>query len=216
MRSGDDVNRFWKIKILLKWTGFTLESFSNWISEGFSQKNYIQYLILTFLKNLYSYTNESKKNDVLMDAILESNIPIEILFESLSNMFGPEDFDEILFIGLLQNHEYKIIFEALSREKDFDETVFFHIQIFLLHFCMILHDIYTNICISNNASKNENTLSILYYGHDHGISLGKIFIQNGYIKRNQLTIPISHGNVSRCIDLEKAGFYFDVEEFLQR
>jgi hypothetical protein len=202
--------------------GFTLESFCIWISGCHGKSNHIQYLIKTFLEHVYRNTIISNKKDILINSILELNIPTDILFESLSNTIDSKDL-LVYNPKPIKYYDYDTIFNFMQNilsdnSVEYNKNLAINLIILLLDFCAILTDIYTNICICINISKSSNTLSIIYYGDQHIHQLKKILTHSGYILKDQLTIPksVKKGTINRCLDLENAGFFFNIEEFLQR
>lgn len=189
-----------------------MNKFSKWISTGFDQPKYLQYLTQTFLEHVYRYGLESKRKDVLIDSILKSGMS----FESIANMLDSNDFPHEYFSEMIETHEYDDIYNSLSYVW-VGEKMNLSLCRFLLNFSALLTDLYTSICVFNKKSNNTNTLSILYYGNAHSHNLKKLLTNFGYIIKPQFKIPkFDNSTEDRCIDLEKAGFYFDVEEFLQR
>jgi hypothetical protein len=153
--------------------------------------------------------------------MLQLNLPIDVLIDSLTDMLDSEDLKVEYLSFLIENPDYKYIQSALSSEYVSGSIKYKYvcnIRFFLLYFFSTLTDIYTNICINNNTANKENTFSIVYYGHAHIHTLKKILIKNGYVNKSQpiITRSFEDEEINRCINLEEAGFYFDVEEFLQR
>ena len=120
----------------LEESGFTTHTFCEWISIGFEKQNYLQYFIRTFLENTYNRTLRTRKKDVLINAILKLDIPLDIAFDSLSNLLESGDFPDESFLGLLQNHDYKRLYTTLNKISTGQELSHRDNTVLSGHFCL--------------------------------------------------------------------------------